>query len=289
MDRKFGFGSGDARNIALLGKTKIPSMGLIRRIAELKGYVQPIPITSPAIELGIDIERSIAEMLPKAVHNPKYVSQELSRPEYEIRNHIDYESETPTKVVWVELKTSIRTLYECLDSYRQQLAWHYMLLNERKGSKEGELYLVVANPETGSVEQYQITRKDIEYELECIKIGLELLPDIWEDVNGFNEQPEICGDLLPEKLQQKAMDVADAIREIERLNQSLDAFKAQILELMQQANVKSIRFDGLSITLVPESVSSGIDSKMLKEKYPEIAKECSRVTSRGAYIKINVH
>lgn len=288
MKRNHGFGSGDARYVAMLGKSKVPSHALIRRIAELKGFVEPINITNTAIRLGIDMEQSIAEMLPKAVHNPKYVSHVLSRPEYEIRNHIDYESETPTRVVWVELKTSIKTLNECLDAYRQQLAWHYMLLQERKGNRVGELYLVITNPDSGSVEQYQVTRRDIEFELECINVGLELLPDVWSSVTGYTEHPEVNGDMLPARLQEMASEVASAIRQIELLNENMEAFKVQMLDMMQQANVKSIKFDGLTITLVPDSTSTSIDIKLIKERYPDIARECQRVTSRAAYVKISI-
>lgn len=285
MDRTKGFGSGDAKSIAHLGITGKPSDALIRRIAELKGLAEPVNILTPAMEKGVDYENRISELLPGATHNPKFVSKQLSRNEYEIRNHIDYESVT-SKFVWIELKTSIKSLEQNIIAYKEQLAWHYMLLKERAGGIRSELYLVVVNPENDVIEQQQINISTIVYELNAIKKGLELLPAVWGSINSFAEQPEIPGELLPDVLQEKALFIAESLKRIDEMNAAVDEFKGKMLEAMLAGNVKSIKFENLAITLVPNSLSSTIDTKKLKENYPEAAAACSKVIERKPYIKI---
>ncbi len=285
MDRTKGFGSGDAKSIAHLGITGKPSDALIRRIAELKGLAEPVNILTPAMEKGVDYENRISELLPGATHNPKFVSKLLSRNEYEIRNHIDYESVT-SKVVWIELKTSRKSLEYNFDAYKEQLAWHYMLLEERAGSMEIELYLVVVNPDNDGIERLLIVQSFITYELNAIKKGLELLPAVWGSINSFAEQPEIPGELLPDVLQEKALFIAEALKRIDEMNAAVDEFKIKMLEAMLAGNVKSIKFENLAITLVPSSLTSSVDTKKLKENYPEAAAACSKVIERKPYIKI---
>ncbi len=285
MDRTKGFGSGDAKSIAHLGITGKPNETLIRRIAELKGLAEPVNILTPAMEKGVEYENKISELLPGATHNPKFVSKQLSRDEYEIRNHIDYESVT-SKVVWIELKTSIKSLEHNFNAYKEQLAWHYMLLKERAGDMRSELYLVVVNPNTEGIEKLRVDFGLITYELNAIKKGLELLPTVWASVSSYSEPPEIPGELLPDVLQEKALFIAEALKRIDEMNAAVDEFKIKMLEAMLAGNVKSIKFDNLAITLVPSSLKSTIDTKKLKKNYPKAAAACSKVTELKPYIII---
>ena len=62
-----------------------------------------------------------------------------------------------------------------------------------------------------------------------------------------------------------------------------------ILEYMESHQIKSYENDVVKITFIAPIVKSTIDSKMLKEKYPDIAKECSKETITKASLRVKVN
>ena len=57
---------------------------------------------------------------------------------------------------------------------------------------------------------------------------------------------------------------------------------------MEKYGVKKFESDILNITYVAESVATSIDSAKLKKLHPDIAEECSKVSKKSAYIKVEV-
>ena len=68
--------------------------------------------------------------------------------------------------------------------------------------------------------------------------------------------------------------------------------KDEITDLMLRNNIKMVENDYVRITLVPETVSFGIDLKALEfeepEMFEEIAKKFSKETLRKPYVRIKV-
>lgn len=64
--------------------------------------------------------------------------------------------------------------------------------------------------------------------------------------------------------------------------------KDQLKQAMEQYGVKKFESDILNITYVAESTATSIDSAKLKKLHPDIAQECSKVSKKSAYIKVEV-
>ena len=64
--------------------------------------------------------------------------------------------------------------------------------------------------------------------------------------------------------------------------------KAKIYAAMEKYGVKKFETNILTLTLVAPTTSTGIDSAKLKKKYPAIADECSKTTSKAGYVKITL-
>lgn len=64
--------------------------------------------------------------------------------------------------------------------------------------------------------------------------------------------------------------------------------KDQLKQAMEKYGVKKFESDILNITYVAESVATSIDSAKLKKLHPDIAEECSKVSKKSAYIKVEV-
>lgn len=64
--------------------------------------------------------------------------------------------------------------------------------------------------------------------------------------------------------------------------------KAALYDAMMKYGIKKFESDVLNLTLVEPTTSTGIDSVKLKKKYPDIAAECSKSSTRAGYVKITV-
>ena len=72
--------------------------------------------------------------------------------------------------------------------------------------------------------------------------------------------------------------------DIDSLKNELDALKAEIMEYMTSNGLTRLECGGKIATLV-ESVRTTVDTKALKERYADIAAECSK-TSAIKYIRV---
>jgi len=64
--------------------------------------------------------------------------------------------------------------------------------------------------------------------------------------------------------------------------------KAALLEAMTKYGIKKFESDVLNLTLVEPTTATSVDSTKLKKKYPDIAAECSKITSKAGYVKITL-
>lgn len=72
--------------------------------------------------------------------------------------------------------------------------------------------------------------------------------------------------------------------DIDSMKHELDELKAEVLEYMTSNGLSRLECGGKIATLV-ESVRSTVDTKTLKERYADIAAECSK-TSVVKYIRV---
>ena len=95
-----------------------------------------------------------------------------------------------------------------------------------------------------------------------------------------------------EVFQKSQLDVLNKISTIltekKRLEAQEKELKEKLKEAMEKYNVKKFESDILNITYVAETTTTSIDSKKLKQKYPEIAEECSKTTKKSAYVRVAI-
>ncbi|MEG0999125.1 MAG: hypothetical protein RSF13_08865 [Clostridiales bacterium] len=82
--------------------------------------------------------------------------------------------------------------------------------------------------------------------------------------------------------------ITNVVTQKKRLEEKEKSLKDKLKEAMEKHAVKSLDNDLVRITYVAATTATGIDSKVLKSKYPDIAAKCSKTSNKSAYIKIEV-
>jgi len=175
-----------------------------------------------------------------------------------------------------------------LTAYNAQLAWHYMLLQEKAedaGIDDYELWLTSINPDGESeFNPLKIQPNTLTFTLNEIREGLKLLPDVWDGITEWVDDVVITDDNVPDVIREQVHTVREALLYIDDLNRKVDDFKAKMLKSMKEAGVKSIKCDGLTITYVEQKVTTRVDTKKLKAEMPEIAQKYMTSSIADDYI-----
>lgn len=110
----------------------------------------------------------------------------------------------------------------------------------------------------------RIPDKEIEIFLQCCKEGLKYVDNCSADfyVAKLND--------LPEKVNNVEESVYQLIEIQKTLDEQMNKFKSQLLELMKEAKADNIKGDLITITRKKAYSRESIDTKALKEKYPDI-------------------
>ena len=82
--------------------------------------------------------------------------------------------------------------------------------------------------------------------------------------------------------------VADLISRKKALEDQEKDLKKALYEAMEKYGIKKFESDVLNLTLVLPTTAVSVDSAKLKRKYPDIAAECSKTTSKAGYVKITL-
>lgn len=110
--------------------------------------------------------------------------------------------------------------------------------------------------------------------------------------------PSICEDSIIDEenglilFEQKQIAVLQEIADIVTAKKKLEETEKQLKDKLQismsNLGIKKFTSDVLNITYVAATTATSVDSKKLKEKYPDIHSECSKVSSKSAYVKVEV-
>ena len=88
------------------------------------------------------------------------------------------------------------------------------------------------------------------------------------------------------KLSQNAIDtIYNFEQQMKELKAKQAKMKENIKNEMEARGIKGIKTDLFSISYVEEYDTIKLDSKMLKEKYPDIADECSKISHTKSQVK----
>lgn len=297
-----GLGSSDAKMVA-----KIAERGYLLdsdkdRLAVMLGLKEQPQFTNDAIELGNHIESLVFDVIKakfsNAVSNIKYKAEDMSKQYgFDIINHIDYEVESDTELIWFENKATKIGLDATMSEYKYQMWWHMMLLRMKAKSigKEPQIYLTHydTNDWNGEfdADKLSIIPYPIPASSEPFKRFHEGLAIIAKEIENFEYKPKdgvIHVSQLPSEVNDKMQMIADYLRTIKEYNEKIDAFKARMLELMEHTNTKSIITDAFTMTYVEPSTSITFDKAKFEKDHPEMVAQYQRTTKRKGYINIKI-
>ena len=105
---------------------------------------------------------------------------------------------------------------------------------------------------------------------------------------GSCEEVENAAATFEEKQVALFQSIVDVIENKKRLEEQEKKLKEKLKLAMEQYGVKSFKNNKLSLTYVAETTTVKIDSKQVKEKYPDVYAECSKPSNVSAYVKITV-
>ncbi|GHT33924.1 hypothetical protein FACS189434_09200 [Bacteroidia bacterium] len=296
--RTGGLGSSDAKMVAKIARNGCLNDADRHRIAIMLGLEEKREFSTVQTEYGNEIEARIFDIIkeryPNAVSNPYYKSDALSQKYgFDIFNHIDYEVETETSLIWIENKATKKPILDTLNDYQRQFEWHGLLLSEKaeKIGKEPVLflshYLVSDYDEIFDASKFQLIRSHQTYKQSMLlfKRGFEVISEAIENFE-YKKPEELYAECLPEPLQDKLQAVAGYINQITDAEKQIDKFKETMLGLMLENNVKSIRNEFFKITLTGEGVTTTFDKKTFEKENPELAAMYQKQSKRKAFITI---
>jgi hypothetical protein len=297
--RMGGLGSSDAKMVEKIGKIGSLSYADRERIAEMLGKVERRQFTTAATALGDTIENQMYDIVkgvyPQAVSNPYYKSKLSEEYGFDIFNHIDYEAETDTHLIWVEQKASKHSTDRVRKDYDAQLKWHWMLLCEKAESigKKPELRLCHYHTDEDTAADFNADnlcflnisfRKGYD---DSIKKGLAVISAALPDFE-FVPKEELDATDLPEELQNAMVLISDKLSQMRALEAEIGAFEERCREIFEANNVKSIRNDLFTITYTAAHESTRFDSKSLEKDLPETYQKYLKTTQVKSSVTIKL-
>lgn len=299
-----GLGSSDAPMVYRIGSRGFLSDSDKFRIAVMLGLAESKIFSTEATRRGTDIEDRIFEALKtmnkKFVSNPKYVSESLTQKYgFSIFNHIDFELETETEILWYENKAVLEQNIEFVkDKYICQLSWHMMLLKEKAGAlkKTPELYLMkydtnnfdildALNPD--NIDHYEILYKRCLPYISVIEEGLRIIKECIPTFE-YVEPETLDAEVLPQVQIDYMNSIAVRLEAIKKHEIEIDEFKEKMYDLMVANDIKSIKHDSFNMTVVSETTTTTFDSKKFKEDKPKLYDKYKKVGKKKGYLKITL-
>lgn len=98
---------------------------------------------------------------------------------------------------------------------------------------------------------------------------------------------------IPAMVEKQAEPIMELLRDLVVKKNALEKqekeLKEKLKKLMEDTESKSFKNNPfLNITYVAATVSTSIDSAMVKKKYPSVYAECSKQSPKSSYIKVEV-
>lgn len=111
--------------------------------------------------------------------------------------------------------------------------------------------------------------------------------------SGEDWQNPYVGTILPEEVANNICVLDKTItglkEQLKYAEGQLDEFKARLFELMKKNDLTAIKTDKVAISIKKAYQRTSIDSKKLKDLYPDVAKDCEKVTEIGESLTIKIN
>ena len=277
-----GLGGSDAAMVLKIGRKGIESISESDkiRLAVMTGQIPFKPIaTNEAMERGNEFEKWLGENI--YLKSNGYESNPLiygfSPKSFTIFAHPDFLFQNYV----IEAKCTSKDIVKTEKDYTAQLQWYYML-----GMNKVYLCHGLQNEPF-----YKYKTKLIQRNLKTInelRTGLQLIDTF---IQGWTYEPKeewTDGDLMPfEKTAVERM--YNSLAEIKRLEAKIETYKADLLKVFEENNVKSLKGENYSISYVGETVTRTLDKSKLFKEHPEIIEsDFSKTTVKKPYLKITL-
>lgn len=95
-------------------------------------------------------------------------------------------------------------------------------------------------------------------------------------------------DIMKSAVPEALKSITKIAKDLKKLEDQKKIFQQKILEAMEEHGVKSFETPDIKFTYVAPTTRTTVDSKKLKEKYPEVAAECSKVSEVSSSVRISV-
>lgn len=181
----------------------------------------------------------------------------------------------------------IKTTYTL---HKEAVSWQlsiytYLYWNSNDNNNE----LVQNNYQTTKGQAYHFNKNS----LEVVDIPLKPYDEVEKLINcerqGILYKQELQGvdyDLM--QLQSLEEIIKKCDEEKKQAEQKAKELKDAIIKAMEERQIKSFENDGIKLTYVAPSTRTTLDSKLVKEKYPEIYDECTKTSQTTASLRITL-
>ena len=264
--RKGGFGGSDARMFYKVGLKGLSALSDTdkRRIAVALGQAECIEIpATEAMEAGNEFERWLRSKYSEEngwESNYKLESDFIKPRNFKIFAHADfYDIEND---IVIEAKYTASDLKTTISDYMPQLQWYYLLGVDK-------VYLVKGyQDEPFELYDEKFIERDDKF-IEILRNGISLIDDFCNDFVYKEKDEWTTFDLMPHE-QAAAEVMFNYLSQIKKMEEEVEKQKAIMLDLMLKNGVKSLKSDGYTLTVVPESIRSTFDKSKLLKEHPEI-------------------
>ncbi len=289
-----GLGSSDAKMVSKISRNKYLSDADNQRLAIMLGFEERKDFTSKPIQFGNLIEENIFELLTQrfknAISNPYYISNDLTNKYgFKIFNHIDYEIENDTSLIWIENKATKAELNETIINYSDQLAWHNMLLKEKAKALGKQPILMISHYKVNDYVNFDsncLTLKTIDVNID-FSDGFKIISDAIK-VFKYEPREELFAQNLPIEVQEQLQIVSNYLKEIDNINEKIDKFKNKIHDLMVDKNIKSIDNEYFKITFANQTTSKQFDKKLFEKSHPELKGKFDKSVTKKSYVTLKL-
>ena len=113
---------------------------------------------------------------------------------------------------------------------------------------------------------------------------------ICEELKNFKYEKKetVLANLLPAQMQAEQEEVYNLLVEMKKAEARVKEFTEKLCELMEKANVKKIDNELYTMTYVDSTQSVSLDSKLVKEKHPEVFESCKKVSNKKSFVKLTL-
>ena len=285
-----GFGGSDAKMFYKIGLRGLSALSNSdkKRIRVAKGIDEYKPIfQTEAMRKGHEFEdwwteNDLSKYTTKWEREVK-IERELAT-NFKTFAHADVLMEVRKQIYIIELKCLIDPL-SAFEQYKAQLQWYYVL-------GVHNVHLLIGDNSKGcDFEEMPILEHDVKRDEQFIKTllhGIKLLDDNWDNLNLELPEEWTSEYLLPFEATEVEL-MTNYLQEIKRLEVLIEEKKTNLLQFMQDNDVKSINSENYIITHVPAGTTSRFNKAKLLKDFPEIDEsKYTAVSERKGYVTIKL-